>query len=100
VKLHRTPSTEDEAALAPPDESRYREIGRVQAALLRVWGPADSWDSPLVGTRYDPNRRAERQHDSLEFRRQRWEDRKRHWDERRHPQHPDSTASGVSSPDE
>jgi hypothetical protein len=89
MKLHRKPA----------DDREFLQISRVRAALLRVWGPADSWDSPLAGTKYDPVHQAERQHESLERRRQRWEERKQHWDARLHgplpgdlpprPEHPD-----------
>jgi hypothetical protein len=81
------------------EDEGLRPIGRVRSTLLRIWGPADSWDNPLVGTRYDPVRRTQRQHDNLEHRRHRWEQRKQRWDERLHgypagdrppaPEHPD-----------
>ncbi len=90
MQLLRKQSVEDEG---------LRPIGRVQGILLRIWGPADSWDNPLVGTRYDPALRIKRQHDNLEYRRQRWQQRKQRWDERLHghpggdqppaPEHPD-----------
>jgi hypothetical protein len=54
----------------------YRPMGRIQAFALRLWGPADSHDNPLVGTKYDPALRQQRQHESLEYRRARWERRK------------------------
>ena len=45
-----------------------KPINPITARLLMVWGPADSWDNPLGGTKYDPRirqrhadrRRAER----------------------------------------
>jgi len=92
VKLHHTPPTDAEHDREP--------IGRVQAALLRVWGPADSWDNPLAGTKYDPVHQAERQHASLEHRRERWEERKRHWDERLHGHRADQAAPQPQHPDE
>jgi len=55
------------------------ELSHLKAMLLKVWGPADSWDNPLVGTRYDPALAQQRQHDQLEYRRARWERRKEHW---------------------
>lgn len=39
---------------------RVRNINPVRARLLQVFGPADSWDNPLAGTKYDP---AIRQHE-------------------------------------
>jgi hypothetical protein len=42
---------------------RVRHINPVRAHLLQVFGPADSWDSPLVGTKYDPVIRQHRQHE-------------------------------------
>ncbi len=65
-------------------DPRFRPINKVQATLLRVWGPADSWDNPLTGTRYDPALLALRQHESLQRRRARWELRKQHWNQRAH----------------
>jgi hypothetical protein len=35
-------------------EHRLRHINVVRARLLQVFGPADSWDSPLTDTKYDP----------------------------------------------
>jgi hypothetical protein len=35
-------------------EPGLRQISPVRAWLLKIWGPAESWDNPLVGTRYDP----------------------------------------------
>ena len=81
MKLHHKP--EPDIGTAP----EFREINPVRAALLRIWGPAESWDNPLTGTKYDPALRATRQHESLERRRERWERRKEHWNERLHPHH-------------
>jgi hypothetical protein len=36
-------------------------ISGLRAWALMIWGPADSWDNPLTGTRYDPILRARRQ---------------------------------------
>lgn len=68
-------------------DAEFRPISPVRAALLRIWGPADSWDNPLTGTRYDPALAAERQHKSLEVRRLRWQRRKSHWQELTHRHH-------------
>ena len=32
----------------------YKTINPVHAFFLRLLGPSDCWDSPLVGTKYDP----------------------------------------------
>jgi hypothetical protein len=37
-----------------PSDEGLREISAIRAWLLRIWGPANSWDNPLTGTRYDP----------------------------------------------
>lgn len=71
----------------PVADEQYQPINKFRAMLLRIWGPADGWDNPLVGTKYDPGLRAQRQHDSLEERRERWQHRKEHWDDRRHHRH-------------
>jgi hypothetical protein len=84
----------------PAEDEGLKPIGRLEGTLLRIWGPADSWDNPLVGTKYDPALQAKRQHEDLEHRRQRWEQRKQHWEQRLHgpapshlpppaPEHPD-----------
>ncbi len=31
-----------------------RSISRTQVFLIHLLGPADSWDNPLIGTKYDP----------------------------------------------
>jgi hypothetical protein len=41
-------------------QSQWRSIGRGRAWLLKIWGPAESWDHPLVGTQYDPTVRQRR----------------------------------------
>ena len=83
MKLHHKP---DRTAVP---EHELRQMNPVRAALLRVWGPAESWDNPLTGTKYDPALRAVRQHESLERRRARWERRKQHWNDRLHPPFPE-----------
>ena len=77
-----------------------KPIGRVQGTLLRIWGPADSWDNPLVGTRYDPSLRTKRQHEDLEYRRQRWEQRKQRWDQRLHGPVPEDLPPAPEHRDE
>src|SRR6476661_1107306 len=37
-----------------PLEEGLEHINPVRARLLKVFGPADGWDNPLVGTQYDP----------------------------------------------
>jgi hypothetical protein len=74
-----------------PEDESLRPINPFRAMLLKVWGPADSWDNPLTGTKYDPVLKQRRQHEDLEFRRHRWEERKEHWDERLHGHHPESS---------
>jgi hypothetical protein len=94
MKLHHRPEPPALAGPQTPTASEsdpghdFRPINPVRAALLRVWGPAESWDNPLTGTKYDPTLRAERQHDSLERRRERWERRKQHWNDHVHPPFP------------
>ena len=61
-------------------EQEFRPMHPMRAALLRIWGPADSWDNPLTGTKYDPALRAQRQHESLERRRSKNLRRKQQWD--------------------
>ena len=91
MQLHRRPAEDDEG---------LKPIGRVQGTLLRIWGPADSHDNPLVGTRYDPVRQAQRQHEDLEYRRQRWEQRKQRWDQRLHGRSPAERPPAPEHPDE
>ena len=35
-------------------DPELRPIGWLRAHALMIWGPAQSWDNPLMGTRYDP----------------------------------------------
>jgi hypothetical protein len=46
---------ETNASLVP-----LRDMGRLRAFLLKIFGPADSWDNPLIGTRFDPQVRQHR----------------------------------------
>lgn len=65
--------------VAPEEE--FLPINHVRAVLLRIWGPADSWDNPLVGTKYDPARAAARQHASTERHRATNRQRRQHWEQ-------------------
>jgi hypothetical protein len=84
----------------PPDDEGLAPIGRWRGTLLRIWGPADSWDNPLVGTRYDPVVRIQRDHDRLVYRRQRWDQRKQRWDQRLHGPVPGGVPPAPEHPDE
>lgn len=35
-------------------DQNLKPIKRLHAWALMLWGPANSWDGPLVGTRFDP----------------------------------------------
>ena len=48
-----------------------RSISRTQAALIMLFGPANSWDNPLVGTKYDPRLAEHRQRVAVARRRAR-----------------------------
>jgi hypothetical protein len=50
-----------------------RHINPIRARLLMVFGPADSWDNPLCGTKYDPLVRQHREHQRRAERRLRHE---------------------------
>ena len=91
MQLHRKP---------PNDDEGLKPMSRLQGTLLRIWGPSDTWDNPLVGTRYDPALRTKRQHDDLEYRRHRWEERKEHWNERLHGPAPSDIPPAPQHPDE
>lgn len=54
----------------------YRSIHPVHAFFLRLLGPSDSWDSPLVGTKYDPHIRLTHQQEKAARRRERAEQRR------------------------
>ena len=64
-----------------PLEDGLQHINPVRARLLKIFGPAEGWDNPLVGTQYDPairqkievERRHERQARREEHRRARAE---------------------------
>jgi hypothetical protein len=48
-------------------EPGLEHINPIKGQLLKILGPADGWDNPLVGTQYDPVVRqkieTERQHE-------------------------------------
>ena len=50
-----------------PLEEGLEHINPIKGQLLKILGPADGWDNPLVGTQYDPVVRqkieTERQHE-------------------------------------
>ena len=50
-----------------PLEPGLEHINPIKGQLLKILGPADGWDNPLVGTQYDPVVRqkieTERQHE-------------------------------------
>ena len=50
-----------------PLEQGLEHINPIKGQLLKILGPADGWDNPLVGTQYDPVVRqkieTERQHE-------------------------------------
>lgn len=87
--LHRRQSL-----LTAADETR--PIGAVHATLLRMLGPADSWDNPLVGTRYDPRVSVQRRHEQLEHRRAVWDGRRARWEQWRLGRH--GRAGGPTEP--
>ncbi len=35
-------------------ETGQQPISWIRAHALMIWGPAQSWDNPLMGTRFDP----------------------------------------------
>jgi hypothetical protein len=76
----------------PIPDPELRPISWLRARALMIWGPGESWDNPLMGTRFDPtfrerrdqSRRAERRvrHEHRgELREQHRLDRARHGDE-------------------
>jgi hypothetical protein len=69
-----------------PEDENLVPISRIKAMALRMFGPADSPENPLNGTRFDPALAQRHQHEDLEYRRQRWERRKEQW--RSHLHHP------------
>ena len=78
-----------------PLEPGLEHINPIRGQLLKILGPADGWDNPLVGTQYDPVVRqkieTERQHD-------RWarQDARRHG----HPELRHSRLGGGDAPRE
>jgi hypothetical protein len=42
------------AVKSADSEDQLVPISRLRAWALMLWGPANSWDNPLCGTRYDP----------------------------------------------
>lgn len=76
-------------ALAAEDRSsREDRINPVYAALLRVFGPPDSPDNPLLGTKYDPRLAAQREREKFTRRRIKVDERWQRWDHRLHGHHP------------
>lgn len=61
------PVTGSATALRAP----YRNIHPVHALFLRLLGPADCWDSPLIGTKYDPYYQTLRHRQQVQRRRER-----------------------------
>jgi hypothetical protein len=53
-----------------------RPISWLRARALTIWGPAQSWDNPLMGTRYDPVLKQRRELARREARRARRETRR------------------------
>jgi len=45
----------------PPHLQPTKTVSRFYALVVKMLGPADSWDNPLNGTKYDP-RLAEHRH--------------------------------------
>jgi hypothetical protein len=78
-----------------PLEEGLEHINPTKGQLLKILGPADGWDNPLVGTQYDPVARqkieTERQHE-------RWgrQDARRHG----HPELRHSRLGGAGAPRE
>jgi hypothetical protein len=68
-----------------PMEPGLEHINPIKGQLLKILGPADGWDNPLVGTQYDP---VVRQNIETERHHERWarQDARRHGHpELRHP---------------
>src|SRR5438477_8927726 len=93
AKLVMVMTTREKYVEEPP----LREMSRGRAALFKIWGPAESWDNPLMGTRYDP---AVKQHRD-EVRRAEREARRTQRRRRREQRHARSSASSEHyTPDE
>lgn len=98
------------AGEAPPqpsesDSSEPRRINPIYAALLRVLGPPESQDNPLLGTKYDPRLAARRAQEKSERHRDKALVRWQRWEHRLHGHHPVPPPSaaagwGTSKPPE
>jgi len=44
----------------PIPDTELRPINWMRARALMIWGPGESWDNPLMGTRFDPTVRQRR----------------------------------------
>ena len=78
-----------------PLEEGLEHINPIKAQLLKILGPADGWDNPLVGTQYDP---VVRQKIETERQHERWarQDARRHG----HPELRHSRLGGEGAPRE
>lgn len=105
IIIHRRQRT-TEVTSTPPTAARNPDLERINpvyAALLRVFGPPDSPDSELVGTKYDTRIAAQREREEFERRRLRVNARWQRWDERLHHHHPvppPFPPSGTIGPDD
>lgn len=73
---HKTNREYDAAETGPPTA----RMSRGEAMLLKIFGPADRPDNPLVGTRYDPARAAREYQSQFRRRRDRSMRLWRRWD--------------------
>jgi hypothetical protein len=64
-------------------ETELRPISWLRAHALMIWGPAQSWDNPLVGTRFDPVLKQRREQARREQRRARRQARRERREQRR-----------------
>lgn len=67
---------------------QVRRINAFYAALLQVFGPSDTPDGPLAGTRFDPELVSRREHERAEWRYAKSIARWRRWDGRLHGHNP------------
>jgi hypothetical protein len=74
------------------DEQGLRYISPIRAWLLRILGPADTWDNPLVGTKYDP---VVKQHRELE----RQAERCAHHEQHRHGREEHGVTDAPENPE-
>ena len=74
------------------NEQRLRYINPIRAWLLEIYGPADSWDNPLVGTKYDP---VVKQRRDLEHR----AERRAHHEQHRHGRGERGVTDAPANPD-